>query len=697
MAARKTWLNYGIQTLVGLLLVCGTGYLLVTYNVGQSLRRASYDLLFSVSEGEHLPESVIVYLDDYSHRHLEQPYDRTWDRRVHARLLNRLADEGAKLVFYDIIFDTPTDEEADAAFAEAIKRHGNVILAGSYSSNRSFGQEVEEIITAMREFRRHAAGWGLINTARDPDDALRILPLGSDRFPSAAWKAALNIRPDLEDRLGERLDERWLNYTGPPDTIPHISFARALSEEDAKAGYFKGKLVFIGARASVGFSGTAKDTFRSPYRYSSTGQQAAKGRNMFYNGVEIHAMALANLIHGDWFRRVDPALELVIVLGFGLLLVAAMTPSGPGISLVIAPALTVVTGVASVYFAWQTHTFYNWLVPVAVQGPLALFYSLGVHYYFEQRRRSRLRRIFSTYISPEMVRRMADSDEDPELGGQEVEITAFFSDVAGFSEFSEILESQQLVDLMNEYLSAMTDILQQEQGTLDKYIGDAIVGIFGAPLSLKTHAYNACTASLNILARQDALCRKWRGEGERWPPRVGEMRTRIGLNTGLATVGNIGSKLRFNYTMMGDTVNLAARCESSAKYFGVFAMCTEHTRDAALQHKQDIVFRYLDRYVVKGRTQPVSIYEIFGREGDMTEGALVCISNYVQGTGLYLGQAWDEALTCFERSAENEPFQPGRDYGVTTNPSLVMIERCKALKSNPPGRDWDGVYVMKTK
>lgn len=356
-----------------------------------------------------------------------------------------------------------------------------------------------------------------------------------------------------------------------------------------------------------------------------------------------------------------------------------------------------VTAVASVVLAWQTHTFYNWLVPVAVQGPAALFYSLAIHYYFEQRRRNRLRRIFSTYLSPEMVSRMADANEEPELGGHEVEITAFFSDVAGFSEFSEILKSQQLVDLMNEYLSEMTEILQQEEGTLDKYIGDAIVGMFGAPVELKQHAYHACAASIQMLKRQDALCEKWKSEGDKWPARVSIMRTRIGLNTGLATVGNIGSHSRFNYTMMGDTVNLAARCESGAKHFGVFNMCTEHTREAALKHKSDIVFRYLDRWVVKGRKQPVEIYEIVGMQDDLSEPDLECISLYVQGTGLYLGQDWDGAYERFEKASKLERYQPGRDYGVDTNPSLMMMERCKSLKANPPSADWDGVYVMKTK
>jgi adenylate cyclase len=175
------------------------------------------------------------------------------------------------------------------------------------------------------------------------------------------------------------------------------------------------------------------------------------------------------------------------------------------------------------------------------------------------------------------------------------------------------------------------------------------------------------------------------------------MRTRIGLNTGPAVIGNMGSPRRFNYTMMGDSVNLAARCESGAKSYGVYTMVTGETRTAAMAAKDDIAFRYLDKTVVKGRTQPVEMYEVMGFTADLSAESAGCIEIYSTGIERYLARDWDGAASAFSRSASLEPFRPGLQPGVHENPSLVMIGRCVEMKAAPPGDDWDGRHVMKTK
>ncbi len=312
------------------------------------------------------------------------------------------------------------------------------------------------------------------------------------------------------------------------------------------------------------------------------------------------------------------------------------------------------------------------------------------------RAKSRIKNLFGTYVSPEVVDQMVSSGEDPKLGGQTAEITAFFSDVQSFSTFSEKLEAERLVALMIDYLSAMTDILVYRGGTLDKYIGDAIVGMYGAPLPFADHAYRACASTIEMHRQLIELREKWRREGG-WPEIVCQMQTRIGLNTGPAVIGNMGSPRRFNYTMMGDTVNLAARCESGAKSYGVYTMVTGETRAASMGAKDDIAFRYLDKTVVKGRTQPVEMYEVLGFVSELSSEACGCIEIYSAGIEKYLARDWDGAAAAFESSSRLERFQPGVHPGVHDNPSLIMIGRCAEMKADPPAEDWDGRYVMKTK
>ncbi len=324
---------------------------------------------------------------------------------------------------------------------------------------------------------------------------------------------------------------------------------------------------------------------------------------------------------------------------------------------------------------------------------------IGVLYglLLEEQQKSRIKGLFGTYVSPEVVHQMVESQEEPHLGGAEEEISAFFSDIQSFSSFSEVLNPAKLVELMNDYLTEMTDVIQEETGTLDKYIGDAIVAMYGAPIKTEDHAMRACWSAYRIQKKQIELRKKWQEEGDKWPELVFEMHTRIGINTGKAIVGNMGSRTRFNYTMMGDTVNLAARCESGAKSYGIYTMVTEETKEAAQKINDTLAFRFIDKIIVKGRSKPVGVYEIVDTKEDLPRTELQCIQMYERGFDRYLNQQWDEAITCFEESAGLERFQPGRDPGVKVNPSLVFIERCRIMKETPPPQNWDGVFKMTSK
>jgi len=362
-------------------------------------------------------------------------------------------------------------------------------------------------------------------------------------------------------------------------------------------------------------------------------------------------------------------------------------------------AIVVLVGYAVVclYEFSQSHLIVPMVAPIGAAfstGFLATLWQLLK----EEKQKGRIKNMFGTYLAPELVNRMVESESDPQLGGHEEVITAYFSDIQGFSTFSELMPASQLVELMNEYLTACTDIVQEEKGTLDKYIGDAVVAIYGAPLPVPDHAFRACTAAIRVQKGIEDLRKKWRSEGSKWPPIVHYLRARLGLNTGTAIIGNMGSRTRFSYTMMGDNVNLAARMESGAKSLGVYTMVTEATKVECEKHGGDqIVFRFLDRIVVKGRTLPVPVYEVVGFRAELSQQMADCLSIHAEAIERYLQQDWDGAIERFTKSATLEFYQPSKAHYIESNPSLIMIERCHKMKEHPPGPNWDGVYTMKEK
>jgi adenylate cyclase len=299
--------------------------------------------------------------------------------------------------------------------------------------------------------------------------------------------------------------------------------------------------------------------------------------------------------------------------------------------------------------------------------------------------------MFSAYVSPGLVDQMLDAAHDPELGGTRVEVSALFSDIEGFSRIAEELSPERLVTLMNDYLGAMTETFQAHGGTLDKYVGDAIVTMFGMPYPVEDHAAQACLSAMAMQAENALLRERLAATGD-WPERVLRMRTRIGINSGEAVVGNMGSRLRFNYTMMGDSVNLAARCESVGKFYGVYTVISEATCVAARARLPDLLCRKLDRIVVQGRTRSVDIYELW--DGVVPRGEIAdCWARYEAALECYFAGDWQSALTGFEAAAELElRFDDGE-----TTPSAVLAARCREFMNSGVPRDWDGAYRLPEK
>ena len=331
---------------------------------------------------------------------------------------------------------------------------------------------------------------------------------------------------------------------------------------------------------------------------------------------------------------------------------------------------------------------YPIIAPIA--GLFMVFSSNIVYQYLsEQKDKKFLRETFGTYIAPKVLDKMYEEKQAPKLGGVEGHHTAFFSDIQNFSTFSEVLEPERMVSLMNEYLTVMSKVILDNQGTLDKYIGDAIVAFYGAPAPVENHEIKSCYTALAMQKALEELRMKWKKEND-WPDIVYSMQHRIGLNCGRMVTGNMGSEMRMNYTMMGDTVNLAARLESSAKQYGVYNFVGENIYEAA---KSEFAFRFLDFVQVKGKNIPVKVYELVSEKGEILSDNINLIKLFEEGIDHYFKQEWKIALNKFQQSENLEDKFESRN----TTPSQIYIQRCKMFINNPPGKDWDGVWKMTSK
>jgi adenylate cyclase len=300
-------------------------------------------------------------------------------------------------------------------------------------------------------------------------------------------------------------------------------------------------------------------------------------------------------------------------------------------------------------------------------------------YIVESSQKRFIRNAFSTYLAPSVVKQIIESPDKLILGGEQRDITAFFSDVQGFTSISEKLTAPELVELLNEFLTEMTDIILKYEGTLDKFEGDAIIAFFGAPNDLENHAETACLACIEMQKRLTDLRTKWKAEAKP------ELNMRIGLCSGPAVVGNMGSKNRMDYTMMGDTVNTAARLEGVNKVYGIYTLIGETTYRAL---DDRILTREIDSINVIGKVEPVSVYQLLGYTTDIDPHTKEALGLYQQGLTAYRNQKWENAIDRFNRALKLTP-----DDG----PSQTMIIRCREFMTDPPGADWDGTFAMVSK
>ncbi|MEO6874795.1 MAG: adenylate/guanylate cyclase domain-containing protein [Opitutaceae bacterium] len=673
-------------------------------------------------------------------------YKWPWNHRRYAQLIDALFDQGhVKAVGFDLVFSANAradfglkeQSEGSLLFGKAIRKHQNVVLAANYVPGPGTLKDVLQFPFVFDGFTDPAKNdipeaprfpiigptWGTIGLIDTYEGEARMAPFFADTPVGTFYPLSLNLalmnwgvgkeaihrfpdhlevrRPDgtlltsIPLRRGQLVEanwfSKWKSSKNPRFSVADIGdyLTQLASEDPVKHArgleffaQFQDAIVLVGPVDSL-----LQDLARTAFDDVPVPQ------------VGFHGNLLKTLTSGLYLRHVPRWAEYLLIFVLTLVVsILAATGGRRGVVFKIGAGVLVVAYVGVNFYLFFTRQLVLPLVAPLGAVFTTSFAAIGWQLIEEERQKGRIKGMFGTYVSPQLVDKMVNSGEEPQLGGHEAEITPYFSDIQAFSSFSEKLPPAQLVELMNEYLTACTDIILAQGGALDKYIGDAVVAMFGGLVPLEDHAYRACVASQLVHRKLGELREKWRGEGEKWPTIVGQMQSRIGLNSGLTTVGNMGSHARFNYTMMGDNVNLAARMESGAKAYGVYTMVSEATMLACRQHGGDhVVFRYLDKIVVKGRTIPVPIYEIVGLKEDITHQTNECVTLFAQAMTRFLAKDWDDAEARFRQSAELEHYQPGKTPGVENNPSLTMIARCHYMRAHPPGDTWNGVYVMKEK
>lgn len=519
---------------------------------------------------------------------------------------------------------------------------------------------------------RHGQASTLI--AVDTDQSMQVwLVTGHDRVSipaDAQGRLLINHLGPTELAKDERLQttRRW--------RFPRYSVADIVKGNRVAAPpqAFKDKIVLVGATA-VGLA----DLRITPF-------------DAAFPGVETHATILDNIVRQQFL--VQPWWgPLVTMAQIGLVgLILFMTLPHLGVLWGDIATTGLLAGNIGVNywlfaaFGFQLNLVYPVLTVVLVWTGITIY-----HFVFEQRQSRYLRNTFSTYMSPALVNILVTQRITPALGGSSGDRTAYFTDIASFSSFSEVLTATQLVELLNEYLSAMTNLLVEAGGTLDKYEGDAIVAFFGAPIAQPDHALRAVRVALGMQLTLDGLRAKWQGEGDKWPALVHDMRMRIGMASGDIVIGNMGSTMRMDYTMMGDVVNTAARLEAAAKQYGVYILCTTKTLEEA--GAELFEWRTIDRIRVVGKEDAIDTVEIMTYAGGLSAEYIQMRALYHQGVALYRQQKWDEAITKFTESEKLEEVFPRRP----TNPSRVYLERCQQFKIEAPPYGWDGSWTLTSK
>ena len=633
------------------------------FKVGQILENHALDLCYRLRPySSPPPEMLIVGIDEHSFQELKTAWP--WPRSFHAKIVNKLKAAGARLIVFDILFAEPSNPGNDQLFADAMKEAGNVILATTMEFSESAQVTRQILVQPFQLFRQVALGMGLTVVTPDGDGIVRRFHCHLGNEETLPEVVVRSYHPDL--KIPTHLCH-LINFTGPPGHINTVSYSRVLEGPDPYlAELIRGKIILIGRIVGAAPTPIA-DAFYTPF-FAGTGQ--------LMSGVEIHAQVINTLLKKNWGKEftVLPrlGLYLVVLLVFGGLVGRVSPLAALGVLVVF---ILLIYGLSFYLFLHLN----LWWPPVLLSGALAVVYAghIFAHYWIESREKRWLRQAFGQYVSDSLVDAIITNPERLQLGGEEVEATVLFADLVGFTSMAENTAPKELIRLLNEYFSTMTEIILDHRGTVDKFIGDSVMAFWGAPLPLADHAILACETALEMQAAMRPLQENWESQGF---PRIS---IGIGLHTGPVVAGNVGSKKRFNYTVMGDAVNLAARLEHANRFYGTEIIMSEAT---CRRLGDTFLVRELDLVQVRGRVQPVTIYELIS-----------LMPPDGPPSWLQLFDAGREAYKEGKISEASNRFFEILDLYLDDPPTRVFLKRCQKHLDRPQVAESQAAFVLDSK
>jgi len=606
---------------------------------------------------------IIIAIDDRSIHSLGR---WPWDRSIHAQLLNRLTQGKPKVIGLDVAFPEESSRGSDDVLVSAMKNAGNVVLPVESDKLHIAGNTiVADAIQPPIPLFGKSTSLGLVTMIPDVDGVTRKTPIRItgpsgetvESFSLAILRLYLEKQEIFSSLHAERGQLR-IRFVGKAGTFPTYSFVDVIDGR-IPTDTFINKIVLIGATAL-----DLHDTQVTPL---------SGGKPM--SGVEIHANIIQTILNKT-FLISEPAWQTLLSLCISSIGIALLS------TLVGVFWTTIALGIAVVgYSIFSIASFDHGIIRNLIFSPLALFISyvvaLVVKYIAERKEKYFIKKALSYYLSEDVMKEVLSHPSKLRLGGQRKEMTVLFSDIAGFTTISEKLKPEVLAQFLNNYLSQMTQIVFFHSGVLDKYIGDAVMAFWGAPLDEKNHALLACKTALAMQEAIEHIKKEWETIG------ISDFGVRIGVHTGDMVVGNMGSNLRFDYTLLGDNVNLGSRLEGINKEYGTKIIISE----ATYHHVKDaVVARRIDTVAVKGKALGITIYELRGLKKDNNEEEHF-LHNFEKAQSMYKQGKFKESQKAFLVLEKEYP---------NDMPIKIYLRRLSDLIKLPP-KDWDGVFHAKSK
>lgn len=605
-------------------------------------------------------EVLIISMDEASYQNLDIPMNQGWPRALHTRLLKKLKDAGVTRVAFDVLFLGPgQDPTVDQDLAKAFSEVPSVIGADQGERESAYGTTVE-LLMPNPLFSKSVEEVALVGLPEEFDRVrhFRLPDLESDvtqglrPLAFAAANTSSQAIPKVEDSI---------NYYGPAGSIPSYSYYQVLEEEvPFPLERLKGKTVFVGLQLRSDVGPEQKDSFLTAF--------PERGRTY---GVEIHATAAANLLQKNWIKRYPKDLELWCLNALLLLVCIICVYMPPLRGAYILSALSLLWGISS-YFAFEQQTFLPGLTVFAICLPFTYLVSTLTSYLIARHSQRQLEKAFGFYLSPHMAKYVSKNSGALALGGEKVQATALFTDIAGFTSLSETMSAEEVVNMLNAYFTELAEGIFENGGTLIKFIGDSLFAIWGAPVKTQDHAAAALRAARSM---QKNLANSVRLQP--YP----KLPTRIGIHTGPMVVGNLGSSKRFDFTAIGDAVNVASRIEGLNKYLGTSLLCT----DAIVNEipERDDLF-YMGKVKLVGKNEYTSLYTIFSLP-EIRESAEI----WKDAVNDFEKRKWMEALQGFSFCKEK--------FAYLSKAAQLYLDDIERFLITPPDDDWEGALVAKAK